>query len=287
MSDENRFDSSRTRLIFGVIIPLAISSFIFVADGLEGPGVQFAGVATSVAFMAAIFGRPGPTAFVATMIVLGAFLHGLFFDEAATTVQLTRLALIAITAFSAVLYSAFRVRKEEERQRLFETAQELEATNQLAMRDQLTSVLNRRGVIEALEQEERWPRSVAIFDLDKLKQINDSNGHAAGDMYIRAVAQRIVSSVASEDIFGRWGGDEFILVLPLTKSQAFKVVERVIGQVSSQPLSFGTVTIEPRLSAGVSEWLPSVPLEQTISLADAALYDAKTAGGNLARLSEK
>ncbi len=284
VSSENRFDSRKSRAIFGVIIPIAISSFIYLVDGLEGPTVQFAGVATSVAFMAAIFGRPGSTAFVATMVVLGAFLHGLFFDAAGTTVQLTRLGLIAITAYSAVIYSAYRVRKEEEQRRLQLSKLALEETSRLAMRDQLTSVLNRRGVLEALQKEENWPKSVAIFDLDKLKFINDTHGHAAGDDYIRIVAQRIASAVSSVDIVGRWGGDEFIVVLHLTKHQALKVVQRVVDNVSSQPLNLGGVTIEPRLSAGVAEWQPIHSLEHTLSGADAALYEAKASGGNTARL---
>lgn len=267
-----------------MIIPLTISSIIFLADGLEGPNVQFAGVATSVAFMAAIFGRPGSTAFVATMIVLGAFIHGLFFDQAGTTVQLTRLALIGITSFSAVIYSAYRVRKEEERDRLYESKQRLEESSKLAMHDQLTGVRNRRGVLEALEKEERWPRSVAMFDLDKLKYVNDNHGHASGDAYIRVVAQRISSALSNEDIVGRWGGDEFIVILPLTKHQALKVVQRVIGEVSSKVLKLDQVAIEPRLSAGVAEWRAIHSLEHTISGADEALYEAKSSGGNTARL---
>lgn len=284
MTENGKLDTTRVRLFLGLALPLFIAGMIFLADGIEGPRQAFAGVATSVAFMAAIFGRPGSTAIVAALIVVGAHLHGLFSEEAGTTSQLVRTVLIAITAFSAVAYSSARVRREEERAKLYESKRELELTSKLAMRDQLTGILNRRGVIEALESEERWPKSVAIFDLDKLKQVNDTHGHEAGDTYVKLVAQRISSAVSAGDILGRWGGDEFILVLALDKEQAHKVTERVVGQVSSQPITAGNVVLEPRISAGVAQWNPSKTLEQALAKADSALYAAKAAGGNRARL---
>mgnify|MGYP000423254674 FL=1 len=79
-------------------------------------------------------------------------------------------------------------------------------------------------------------------------------------------------------------GDEFIVILPLAKHQALKVVQRVIGEVSSKALKLDQVAIEPRLSAGVAEWQANHSLEHTISGADEALYEAKSSGGNTARL---
>lgn len=285
MSVQNRFDSPRARLLLGFFVPLAIACLIYFLDYLEGPRTAFAGAVTSVGFMAGIFAGPRATAAVVILVEIGAFAYGLSSEDSGTIRQDVRLFLIALSGLAAVIYSSVRVKREDEREALTNSKLELETTSKLALFDQLTGIYNRRGVIEALEIEDRWPRSVAILDLDKLKHINDSLGHSAGDDFIQIVAQRIQRAVSAKDIVGRWGGDEFIVVLPLAEAQALKVITRVIGQVSSEPIASGNVVIEPRLSAGVSAWTRTDTLEHTLVLADAALYEAKRVGGNQALAS--
>jgi len=276
------YDTPISRFMLGVVFPLLIAFIVMLADYLEGPKVAFLGAVTSLPFMASIFGKPRSTAFVAAVVVLGAYISGLASEDSGTLRQGIRITLIALAAVAAVIYSAVRVKREQDREILATSKDELEASSRLALFDQLTGLLNRRGVIEALEGDGRWPRSVAILDLDKLKHINDTHGHAAGDVFIEIVAQRIKRVLSGSDVVGRWGGDEFIVVLPLTQKQALSVITRVLGQVSSEPIAAGSVKIEPRLSAGVSEWLRVDSLEHALVLADISLYAAKASGGNKA-----
>jgi len=266
--------------MLGVIVPIGIAALVYFLDYLDGPRTTFAGIVTCVGFMAAIFGGPRATAFVVVVVTIGAYLFGLTSEDAGTLHQIFRLVLVAIAGAAAVFYSSVRIRREKEREALAHEKVELENSSKLALFDQLTGIFNRRGVIEALENEERWPRSVAILDLDKLKNINDSLGHNAGDDFIQIVSQRILRAVSAKDIVGRWGGDEFIVILPLPQSQATKVMARVIAQVSGEPIASGKVKIEPRLSGGIAEWVRTDSLEHTLVLADTALYEAKHSGGN-------
>lgn len=276
----SRFDTPKMKLALGLIVPLVVAALILILDYLEGPKVAFAGVAACVGFMAAVFGGPRRTIYVVVLVEIGAYLIGLSSEDSGAIRQDVRLGLIGLTGVIAVFYSLIISKREQERDALVNDKVELEGASRLAMFDQLTGLFNRRGVLEALENEERWPRSVAILDLDKLKHINDSLGHNAGDDFIQIVAQRIQRAVSAKDIVGRWGGDEFIVVLPLDLPQAAKVMARVIAQVSGEPIASGKVKIEPRLSGGVAEWLRSNTLEHTLLLADHALYEAKGAGGN-------
>jgi diguanylate cyclase (GGDEF)-like protein len=258
----------------------SIAILVFVADYLEGPETAFVGIVTSLPLMAAIFGGPRSTAFVGVVVFAGAYLHGLTTADGNSTTQLVRLGFIAFSGSLAVLYSWVRTKRERERVQLFVQNLNLEAASELALFDQLTNILNRRGVLEKLADDARWPRTVVLFDLDKLKDINDNHGHQIGDEFIRTIAERLHRAIAPGDILGRWGGDEFILIFPLAQEQAKAVTERVIQQVSTIPIGVNGASRLPRVSAGVAEWSVTHTLEQSISLADEALYQAKHQGGN-------
>jgi diguanylate cyclase (GGDEF)-like protein len=275
-------NSPQMRFTTGVLIPIGLAALVIWMDYLEGPTTAFIGVITCVTFMSAIFARPLQTAFVGLIVVFGSYLYGLTSEDAGTDRQLIRLALIALASAAAVFYSSVRTRQEEERISLVEQRIELEAESQLGMHDQLTGLLNRRGVIEELTNLGSWPRHVVVFDLDKLKFINDSYGHLAGDACIKIVAQRIRSNVSSADILGRWGGDEFILISPISGADASKMLNRVIEKVTEEPLTTGANLIFPKLSAGAAEWLRIETFDQSVAHADGALYEAKHSGGNKA-----
>jgi diguanylate cyclase len=145
--------------------------------------------------------------------------------------------------------------------------------------DPLTRVSNRRGLDETLQSMlalmERYdqPFSVAIFDIDHFKQVNDSKGHQHGDRTLQAVARILDDSVRDSDVVARYGGEEFVVVMPHTNLQnACLFAERVRNTVET---SLG-VTI----SGGVTAALDGDNAQSLLSRADAALYSGKAAGRN-------
>jgi two-component system cell cycle response regulator len=153
--------------------------------------------------------------------------------------------------------------------------------------DMLTSLPNRRHVVEhltrtaAAARRHRTRMSVLMVDIDHFKRVNDSEGHAGGDIVLRAVASRIKGVLRAEDMAGRWGGEEFLLVLPATDIEgAWHLGERVREVVSAEPIPVGAdrdlvVTVSIGCAEGHGD-----DLDDHLRRADRALYEAKAAGRN-------
>jgi diguanylate cyclase (GGDEF)-like protein len=155
--------------------------------------------------------------------------------------------------------------------------------------DELTGLLNRRGVLERLAHElaqaERTaqPLSVIMADLDNFKAINDTYGHPVGDEVLKEVSARIKAQFRSYDDVGRYGGEEFVAVLPAcTGPDGVNVAERVRRAVASAAVSTSAGDVQVTLSAGVASVGSGGPTDENtlIAAADAALYRAKVAGRN-------
>ena len=151
--------------------------------------------------------------------------------------------------------------------------------------DALTGLPNRRGFVEAFESEERRsrrserPMAVVLCDIDHFKQVNDSAGHAAGDDVLCQVAARIRTALRAQDVVARWGGEEFILLLPETDADgAACAAEAIRLAVAGQPIAQDGGEHRLTLSLGVTRHPPGASLDATIAAADAALYSAKAAG---------
>lgn len=149
--------------------------------------------------------------------------------------------------------------------------------------DALTGVLNRRGLFRAfdveVERARRYshPLALVLFDLDHFKQVNDRLGHASGDRLLRAVAEEVRRALRPTDLLGRWGGEEFVVLLPETPlSRAADVAERLRYLISGLPAEGGPVTA----SFGVAALSPTDNLGALVKRADAALYEAKRLGRN-------
>lgn len=157
---------------------------------------------------------------------------------------------------------------------------------ELATRDALTGLHNRRSLAEVgLAEIERARRhgarlSAAMIDIDHFKRINDTRGHAAGDAVLRAVAACLRAGLRASDICGRWGGEEFVVLLPETDSSAaLRVLERTRERIVATPFSAGEGEPERvSISAGVAEWSAGESLDALIDRADRACYAAKRAG---------
>lgn len=162
----------------------------------------------------------------------------------------------------------------------------LEQSRHHAMSDELTGIANRRAARDVLERSVVNARrsaqclAVAIADIDHFKAINDRYGHDAGDAVLRAVAQALSSSVRRTDFVARWGGEEFMIVLPHTDANGAQLVcERVRERVADLRVRVGSIEIATSVSIGVA-MLEEDGIAALVRRADEALYQAKSRGRN-------
>jgi diguanylate cyclase (GGDEF)-like protein len=158
-----------------------------------------------------------------------------------------------------------------------------------SLHDHVSGALNRRGIDQRLALElvraERngYQLAIALIDIDHFKQINDTAGHAAGDAALRQIVEVIAGRLRSYDFFGRFGGDEFLLVLPQTScDDALRIAERMKHAVSGLAVSGFALPIS--LSIGLTFATPSETAISMLARADMALYNAKRAGRNCIRI---
>lgn len=157
-----------------------------------------------------------------------------------------------------------------------------------ADRDGLTGIANRRYFEARLREEyTRWQRyggelSILLFDLDHFKKINDQFGHVVGDTVLREMAQRVSHVVRAQDTFGRFGGEEFALLLPCTPLEdAMLVAEKIRNTIGDRAVDVQGVDVPVTASVGGAAARAGVPAyEALINEADAALYSAKRQGRN-------
>ena len=166
------------------------------------------------------------------------------------------------------------------------------ALEELAVRDPLTHVYNRRHFFELANRELaragrfKRPLSLVILDIDYFKAINDQHGHWAGDQVLRAAALRLQSNLRQSDILARYGGEEFVILMPETaQSQAWNGAERLRNVLSVSHIFEGDDEILVTASVGVTSWTPArqdrLPqMDELFKQADRALYQAKQAGRN-------
>ncbi len=154
----------------------------------------------------------------------------------------------------------------------------------LGRTDVLTGLYNRRHLDEVLLREHRDasrhgdPLSVLLFDLDHFKQVNDGYGHPAGDLVLRAFADRVSGAIRVGDIAGRWGGEEFVVVLPRTSLPgAIQVAERIRLATRATSVRVGTTEIAMTVSGGCAEG-PGDSADALVDLADTCMYRAKVGG---------
>jgi two-component system cell cycle response regulator len=157
---------------------------------------------------------------------------------------------------------------------------------QLARTDVLSGLSNRRhaddvlrATIAAARRHDR-ELCVVLVDLDRFKSVNDRHGHAAGDVVLRAVAARLADGLREEDVASRWGGEEFLLLLP-DAPDAIVVCERLREAIAATPVGLGEdITVAVTASFGWASWRPGESPEALVARADTALYAAKDGGRN-------
>ena len=205
-----------------------------------------------------------------------AYVEGVHFASAAC-------ALIAVTLLTGEM-SKLRLRLKQQKEDLLAA---MATIRKLATVDELTSLANRRHMNEVLVAQERridaagQPTCLALIDLDFFKSVNDRYGHAAGDAVLRAFSTAARSELRAHDVLARWGGEEFLLLLPETPmAQAILVVERMAGRVAAAPVAEIGGGMRITFSAGLAQRHDGEPFADTINRADKALYNAKSTGRN-------
>ena len=164
---------------------------------------------------------------------------------------------------------------------------ELELVNQLVREDQLTGALNRRGLEHALAREAvRADRKasalcLALIDLDDFKRLNDGYGHQAGDCVLVHLVALIRDTIRGNDLIGRYGGEEFLLVLPDSGvEESSAVMNRLRDRLHERPLLWDSDRLRVSFSAGIAERHKGEDQDSVIARADKALYEAKRLGKN-------
>jgi len=159
-----------------------------------------------------------------------------------------------------------------------------EVLSDLAFHDPLTGLPNRALVLDRLRMamirghRTKSMPAVVFVDLNGFKLINDRFGHDAGDVVLQEVGRRLTRTVREHDTCGRWGGDEFVLIVELTHPEAIEgIIERTLAAVSD-PISLDTGDVRVGMSVGVALGDGSSRVDQLLRLADQAMYDAKRSG---------
>ena len=193
------------------------------------------------------------------------------------------LCVVMAVTFPWIVYIGERVKRLE--RRLTDTSIELEDAEQTAWRDELTGLYNRRAVNVALNEAKAHadvtgePLSLCVIDLDHFKRFNDALGHLEGDAVLRAFAHAVQAALRTTDVFGRYGGEEFIHILRHTDlTSAMKEAERMRALVGALELPLSRPIGPLTISVGVAQYRVGETMVQTFARADAALNRAKLEG---------
>lgn len=198
-------------------------------------------------------------------------------------------AAAGLLACAVRLLWSHRMRSLLTRQRELElaVAERTEALRVQATHDGLTGVLNRSAILETLGQEilrcqrESGILTIVLADLDYFKRVNDTHGHLVGDAVLLESVTRIAGAIRPYDALGRYGGEEFLLILPGCDLDAAKArIEEVRDMIRSSPVQFGGAAIPVTCSFGVAALQPGSTPGSLIQMADQALYLAKRSGGD-------
>ena len=197
--------------------------------------------------------------------------------------------VVVVLLSSTFLTTRVQSTREHLRRQKAELAQALEQIRQLATHDDLTGLLNRRAMLDRMQLEQRRslrsgsPLLIAQLDIDHFKVVNDTHGHAAGDLVLQSFADTVRRNVRDTDVLARWGGEEFVLLLCDTPAaDAVALMERLRQAVQAMqvPVPQGDGPITVTVSIGLARHTPADPLAGTLERADQALYAAKAGGRN-------
>lgn len=179
-------------------------------------------------------------------------------------------------------------------EQISQVSQDLERAEALAVTDPLTGVPNRRGLDIAISREISRARRtnsnlcVAVIDIDHFKSVNDQYGHVIGDQALVHLVNVIRPGVRESDVFGRYGGEEFLLLMPDTPlTGAEFTLNRLLRTLQRAPLHTRSGSIAMSFSAGLTQWRAPQNAHETVEQADQAMYAAKQAGRARIQVAEE
>ena len=197
--------------------------------------------------------------------------------------------VVVVLLSSTFLTTRVQSTREHLRRQKAELARALEQIRQLATHDDLTGLLNRRAMLDRMQLEQRRslrsgsPLLIAQLDIDHFKAVNDTHGHAAGDLVLQRFADTVRRNVRDTDVLARWGGEEFVLLLCDTPAaDAVTLMERLRQAVQAMqvPVAQGGQPITVTVSIGLARHTPADPLAGPLERAAQALYAAQAGGRN-------
>ncbi|MBN2557616.1 MAG: diguanylate cyclase [Clostridia bacterium] len=188
--------------------------------------------------------------------------------------------IMHVMIFSLILISLFYIEMNKRNIKIRQESSQRSHFYQQAITDQLTDTFNKKHVL-ALLSDETPPYTIAMIDIDSFKHVNDTYGHPAGDYILKHVSHRMKSEFRDTDIIGRYGGDEFIVILlGCSEKHAFDIMNRFRMHVEFDKISHDGRQIPVTLSIGIAYCDKKYEYEETIKRADEALYRAKETGRN-------
>jgi len=165
-----------------------------------------------------------------------------------------------------------------------------ENLRKLVRSDELTGTFNRRGIKQKVQLElhrvarDKSEMSLVLCDVDLFKNINDKYGHDVGDIALKTIASRLKETVRVTDVVGRWGGEEFLILLPNTALlEAYQLIERVRQSIAREPIEVAGEALFVSISCGICSTRFFSRFDDLIKAADVSLYDAKAQGRNCTR----
>ena len=192
------------------------------------------------------------------------------------------LAVLPAVALLGHQLQRMRVKLQQQKREL-EAA--LNRIQNLANHDELTGLYSRRFMLEMLhlhlaaQTRDGHTATLALIDLDHFKQINDEHGHRVGDEALRTFARHMQGGLREIDLLARWGGEEFLVLLPRTRpDQAQLILARLAEQLRGETVSGAPATLRVRFSAGLTNLPPDESIDRAIERADEGLYIAKAQG---------
>jgi diguanylate cyclase len=297
-----RTGRTRTMRDPNLMIPQQSFSLLAIAFAYTAIGPHDRGLVLVLIALVMVFGmythQPRQAAFagVLAMVLLAMCMGVLSHIDPVyypPTLELLRFELMIGTLppliLAAYQISAWRNRLAQQRRDLRDT---LEKVQTLASRDALTGLYNRRHMQERLvdsaKRHERYGErfTVVLVDLDHFKRINDVHGHRVGDEALMAFASAATLALRESDTVGRWGGEEFLFILPNTSpTKALVALDRLRAALQHCSISSRVPGLRVAFSAGIAQHDVAAPVHRTLERADHALYQAKTAGRNRSLVS--
>lgn len=276
-----RYQETRfTSMVVSTLL-MALSLFLAVTGAVEGTGIFYS---YTLAFLMVMFTGPRLSLlFIALYLTALLVLLNLdapwvyHYSEA----QYSRILISKVAMFS--LANAGEWIRVASHERVSDAAT---STLQMALTDSLTGAMNRNGANALMKDwdEDQYPAVIAVVDLDHFKQVNDEYGHDSGDYVLEYYARYIRSQLKGKDIFARWGGEEFVVVLPATNIlQAVNLIDAIREHLSHHTFRIHGQVFKVTFSAGVTQLMSPEQFDESLKQADVHLYHAKKAGRNRLR----